>query len=133
MHQCTLLTLSYDVETIYQINSLLFYCSAGLSNNVLQHFKKLSDLLKFSVWVTSFISHANRSCREDDLITTNNWLALLLRDIIRPQNKSERPPMAIISLVVGPKDPRDTSESLGMPTGSKKALGVHPDYHVLFI
>ena len=34
--------------------------------------------------------------------------------------------MAIISLVVGPKDPRDTSESLGMPTGSKKALGSNP-------
>ena len=34
--------------------------------------------------------------------------------------------MAIISLVVGPKDPSYTSESLGMPTGSKKALGSNP-------
>ena len=29
--------------------------------------------------------------------------------------------MAITSLVMGPKDPKDTLESLEMPTGSKKA------------
>ena len=60
-------------------------------------------------------------------------IALLLRDIITPQNKSRRLPVAIIRLVMGPKDPTDTLGSMGMPTGSKNAPGVPPDYHTPFI
>ena len=94
----------------------------------------------------SLIRGFTRNIKKTDILLTTSYcslqvlpqllnrdVALWLKDIITPKNKSRRLPVAIISLVVGPKDPIDTSGSFGMPSGFKMAPGFPPDYHVLFI